>query len=191
MAVVSKLHAPAHRRARLAAILAGGVVLVAGACSKGNENAGGESTSAAVPAGSTAAPAPSTSATPGSTSAAAPAGTTSAAANANPSSITPQMVALGDSIFHGQAAGGLCYTCHGADAKGTQLAPPLVQHKWLSGDGSYGFIIERVTTGMPNPSPPYPGPMLPMGGAQLTQQQIQAVSAYVYSLTHPNVGKGS
>src|SRR5687767_869813 len=35
---------------------------------------------------------------------------------------TPAQLALGDSIFHGRAAGGSCFTCHGMDAKGTALA---------------------------------------------------------------------
>jgi len=94
------------------------------------------------------------------------------------------MAAEGDSIFHGLKAGGVCQTCHGPDASGTALAPPLANKtKWLTGDGSYAFIQQRVTTGVPNPTPPYPGPMPPMGGSQLTSQQIQAVSAYVYSIS--------
>jgi mono/diheme cytochrome c family protein len=95
------------------------------------------------------------------------------------------MASLGDSIFHGQAAGGTCFTCHGVDANGTVLAPPLlVPKKWLTGDGTYAFIQERVTKGMPTPTPPYSAAMPPMGGAHLTPAQIQAVAAYVYSLTH-------
>lgn len=102
-----------------------------------------------------------------------------------PAGATPQMVALGDSIFHGQAAGGLCFTCHGMDAKGGPLAPPLVKHEWKTGDGSYEFIIKRVTEGMPNPTPPYTSPMPPRGGSALTDEQVKAVSAYVYSISHP------
>jgi mono/diheme cytochrome c family protein len=126
--------------------------------------------------------------------AAAPAESTAAAAptmqgptpGAPPAGATAQMVALGDSIFHGQAAGGLCFTCHGTDAKGGPLAPPLAgpDKKWLTGDGSYAFIQKRVTEGMPKPTAPYAAPMLPKGGAELTPPQIQAVSAYVYSISH-------
>lgn len=102
---------------------------------------------------------------------------------APPAGATTQMVALGDSIFHGRAAGGLCFTCHGADAKGTVLAPPLVPHKWLTGDGSFAFIQQRVTQGMPTPTPPYSAAMPPMGGAQLTPDQIKAVAAYIFSVS--------
>jgi mono/diheme cytochrome c family protein len=180
------------------------IALLAVACGgeKANQNNTGSNTSstsggAMAPAGSSstapaAAPAPSTGAAAAGSTSTAPAGGAAggaAAGGTNPSAITPQMVALGDSIFHGKAAGGLCFTCHGADAKGTPLAPPLVQHQWKTGDGSYGFLLTRIKEGMPNPTPPYTAPMPPMGGANLTQQQIQAVAAYVYSLSHPNVGK--
>lgn len=180
------------RRVPTIAVLAS-VALLAVACGgeKAKQNTGTNTTSTAggamAPAGSTTAPAAAPA--PGSTAAAGAAAGGAAAGAANPSAITSQMVALGDSIFHGKAAGGLCFTCHGADAKGTPLAPPLVQHQWKTGDGSYGFLITRVKEGMPNPTPPYTAPMPPMGGANLTQQQIQAVAAYVYSLSHPNVGK--
>ncbi len=100
-----------------------------------------------------------------------------------PTGATAAMVATGDSIFHGLVAGGQCQTCHGPDAKGTPLAPSLLDGKWLTGNGTYEFIQSRVTTGMPQPTPPYSAPMLPMGGAQLSPEQIKAVAAYVYSIS--------
>lgn len=39
-----------------------------------------------------------------------------------PSTITAAQIALGDSIFQCQAAGGVCWTCHGTDAKGCTVA---------------------------------------------------------------------
>ena len=96
---------------------------------------------------------------------------------------TPQQVALGDSIFHGQVAGGTCTACHGQDAKGTAVAPDLTDSQWLNGDGSYQFIVHTVTTGVPHPKQ-HPAPMPPKGGATLTDDQVKAVAAYVYSLSH-------
>jgi len=96
---------------------------------------------------------------------------------------TPQQVALGDSIFHGQVAGGTCTACHGQDAKGTAVAPNLTDSQWLNGDGSYQFIVHTVTTGVPHPKQ-HPAPMPPKGGATLTDDQVKAVAAYVYSLSH-------
>jgi mono/diheme cytochrome c family protein len=111
--------------------------------------------------------------------------TSKKAAAAQPSSggPTPQQVALGDSIFHGQVAGGTCTACHGQDAKGTAVAPDLTDSQWLNGDGSYQFIVHTVTTGVPHPKQ-HPAPMPPKGGATLTDDQVKAVAAYVYSLSH-------
>jgi mono/diheme cytochrome c family protein len=97
-------------------------------------------------------------------------------------------VALGDSIFHGQTAGGTCFTCHGQDEKGTALAPNLSDKTWIDGDGTYNYIVQRVITGVPHPKQ-YPAPMPPKGGANLSDAQVHAVAAYVYSLSNPGVGK--
>lgn len=96
---------------------------------------------------------------------------------------SPQLVALGDSIFHGQVAGGTCTACHGQDAKGTGIAPDLTDGTWINGDGSYDFIVHTVTTGVPHPKE-HPAPMPPKGGATLNDDQVKAVAAYVYSLSH-------
>ena len=78
---------------------------------------------------------------------------------------TPQQIALGDSIFHGQVAGGTCTACHGQDAKGTAVAPDLTDQQWINGDGSYDFIVRTVTNGVPEPKQ-HPAPMPPKGGAR-------------------------
>jgi glucose/arabinose dehydrogenase/mono/diheme cytochrome c family protein len=101
--------------------------------------------------------------------------------------ITPAQVALGDSIYHGLAAGATCAGCHGVDAKGTPLAPDLTANKWLWGDGSYQSIVKTIRQGVASPKE-HTGVMPPMGGAQLTPAQLAAVGAYVYSLSHPSGG---
>ena len=108
------------------------------------------------------------------------------ASPAGADSITPAMIALGDSVFHGKIGGGVtCNVCHGQDAKGTPgLAPDLTDTKWLHGDGSYAFIVNLVQQGVPSPKES-PAPMPPMGGMKLTPEQVRAVAAYVYSLSHP------
>jgi mono/diheme cytochrome c family protein len=98
-----------------------------------------------------------------------------------PQGATMAMVQAGEKIFHGP---GNCYTCHGADAKGTALAPNLTDTVWLNIDGSYQAIINTDKNGIPNPKQ-HPAPMPPMGGAQLTDQQIHEVAAYVYAISHP------
>jgi mono/diheme cytochrome c family protein len=112
--------------------------------------------------------------------------TSKKAAAAKPSGgggITPQQIAQGDSIFHGQLGGGTCTACHGQDAKGTAIAPDLTDSKWINGDGSYQFLVNTITNGVPKPKE-HPAPMPPKGGAPLTDDQVKAVAAYEYSLSH-------
>ena len=98
--------------------------------------------------------------------------------------ITPAMIALGDSVYHGQAGGGTCVGCHGPDAKGSPLGPNLTDDRWLWGDGSFGSILKTITDGVPAPKE-HTGVMPPLGGAQLTWVQARAAAAYVYALSHP------
>jgi mono/diheme cytochrome c family protein len=96
-----------------------------------------------------------------------------------PPGATQDMVAEGQALF---AGAGICYTCHGADAMGTPLGPNLTDQQWLNTDGSYEQIVEVIRTGVPQPQQ-YPGTMPPMGGARLTDEQVRALGAYVYSIS--------
>ncbi|HEX7119217.1 MAG TPA: c-type cytochrome [Longimicrobiales bacterium] len=99
-----------------------------------------------------------------------------------PPGVTQEMVAQGQQIFTGQ---GNCYTCHGMNAEGSQLAPNLTDDQWLWIDPAQGDLLtqatERIKSGVPQPKE-FPAPMPPMGGAQLSDEQVQAVAAYVLSL---------
>jgi mono/diheme cytochrome c family protein len=92
-----------------------------------------------------------------------------------------QLVALGDSVFHGQAGGGTCYVCHGQDAKGSGVGPNLTDSEWLNTDGTLAGITKTIQSGVPTPKKA-PAPMPPMGGASLSPDQVKAVAAYVHSL---------
>jgi mono/diheme cytochrome c family protein len=110
----------------------------------------------------------------------------SAAANLRiPDGATREMVALGDRIFHGQVGGATCMTCHGATGKGSSLGPDLTSNKWLWSDGSFKGIAKTISDGVIQPKR-YRSPMPPMGGAQLTDDQVLAVAAYVWSLSQVN-----
>ena len=56
----------------------------------------------------------------------------------------PNLIALGDSIFHGQVGGGTCYACHGQDAQGSAVATNLTDGEWLNTDGSLDGITKTV-----------------------------------------------
>jgi glucose/arabinose dehydrogenase len=111
------------------------------------------------------------------------AGSETAGLNAPPGS-TPAMVARGNRVYHGLDGGATCTGCHGADAKGTTLGPDLTANKWLWSNGSYGGIAATIAGGVAQPKK-FRAPMPAMGGAQLSSDQVMAVSAYVWALNHP------
>ena len=115
--------------------------------------------------------------------AAAPAPAAAMSANGLPATVTAAMIAEGDSIFHK----GSCQRCHGMDGKGGQRGPDLTDDKWAQITGTYAEIIETVTTGVPKAKIKMAGAPFGMnarGGNNLTDDQIRAVAAYVYTLSH-------
>jgi glucose/arabinose dehydrogenase/cytochrome c5 len=100
-----------------------------------------------------------------------------------PPGATRESLALGERIYHGQVASATCTGCHGPDAKGTPLGPDLTTTKWLWGDGSYPAIAKIITAGVPQPKA-YRSPMPPMGGSQLSSDQVSALAAYIWGLSH-------
>ena len=108
----------------------------------------------------------------------APAPATPAPGGNVPAGATPEMVAQGQQIF---TSTGNCFTCHGADAKGTSLAPNLTDAEWINADGTLDQIANVIRTGVATPKQ-HPAPMPPMGGASLTPDQVTQVAAYVWSL---------
>jgi mono/diheme cytochrome c family protein len=135
----------------------------------GSEAAAGGDTAAARPPADTA---PTTGAAPSADTAAKPAGGGGGDA---------KLIALGDSIFHGQAGGGTCHVCHGQDAKGSAVGPNLTDGEWLNNDGTLAGITGTIESGVPKPKTA-PAPMPPMGGASLNPDQVRAVATYVHSL---------
>ena len=97
-----------------------------------------------------------------------------------PTAVAPAEIAQGDSLFHGA---GNCYACHGSNAQGA-VGPNLTDAEWLHSDGSYDAIVKQITTGVPQSESKSGIPMPPRGGSTITDDQVKAVAAYVYSLSH-------
>ena len=106
-------------------------------------------------------------------------GASPAAAQA-PAAVTPAAIAQGDSIFHSK---GNCYACHGANAQGA-VGPNLTDAEWIHSDGSYDAIVKQIVAGVTKEQSKSGIPMPPKGGATITDDQVKAVAAYVYSLSH-------
>jgi glucose/arabinose dehydrogenase/mono/diheme cytochrome c family protein len=100
-----------------------------------------------------------------------------------PEGATREMVALGERIYHGQVADAACAGCHGETGKGTPLGPNLTANQWLWSDGSFAGIAKTITTGVSQPKQ-FRSPMPAKGGAALTDDQVSAVAAYVWALSH-------
>ncbi len=121
------------------------------------------------------APAMATAAKPGSI-------TAEMAAVAPPPGFTAAQVALGRSIYHGEARDGTCSGCHGSDGRGTNVGPALTGG-WLWGDGSVASLARVISAGVAKPRK-YSGAMPARGGAPLGDSDVDAVAAYVWTLGH-------
>jgi mono/diheme cytochrome c family protein len=103
-----------------------------------------------------------------------------AAAAGGPSA---ELVALGDSIFKSIN----CARCHGATGEGSETGPTLRTGPWLQADGSLPSIVQVITSGVPVTSLKTPGltrGMAARGGpANLSDDQVRAVAAYVFTIS--------
>ena len=99
---------------------------------------------------------------------------------AAPSGVTPELIAQGDKVFHGP---GNCYACHGANAQGA-VGPNLTDAEWIHSKGTFEEIVAQITNGVPKEKAKSGIPMPPKGGGTIGDEDIRAVAAYVYSLSH-------
>lgn len=105
-----------------------------------------------------------------------------------PEGSTRAAVQLGDDVYHGRIASAGCAGCHGSDARGTPEAPGLLGPGWLWSDGSPAALGKTIREGVPMPKR-YSTPMPPMGGAQLSPEQIAAVAAYLWAERQSSAGR--
>ncbi|HEY4648391.1 MAG TPA: c-type cytochrome [Gemmatimonadales bacterium] len=94
--------------------------------------------------------------------------------------ITPELIAQGHKVFHGP---GNCYACHGSNAQGL-VGPNLTDAEWIHSKGTYEDIVAQVTKGVPKEESKSGIVMPPRGGSSISDDDVKAVAAYVYSLSH-------
>jgi mono/diheme cytochrome c family protein len=103
-------------------------------------------------------------------------------AQAQKEEVTKQMIEEGASLYKGQ---GLCAACHGSTAKGIpNLGADLTDDEWLHSDGSLDGIVKSILAGVSPDKSSTGSVMPPKGGSALSEKQIRAVGAYVWSLSH-------
>ncbi|CAN5733004.1 hypothetical protein BH23GEM6_BH23GEM6_16300 [soil metagenome] len=104
------------------------------------------------------------------------------AAPAVPANAPPQVTLA--SVEEGQRLfGTVCFACHGQNGIGTPAGPSLNDTGWINIDGSFGSLVTVIQNGVAQPRQ-YPGAMPPNGGGNFDAQQIEALSAYVFALSH-------
>lgn len=95
-----------------------------------------------------------------------------------PAGVTQAMVDEGQQLFASPCAG-----CHGVGGVGTPAGPPLNDGEWLNVTGAYPELVTVINNGVAQPKQ-YPGPMPAKGGGSFDDNQVRALAAYVYALSH-------
>jgi len=99
-----------------------------------------------------------------------------------PEGVTQEMVNEGKTLYTGA---GLCSVCHGNDGKGMPgLGANLTDSEWIHGDGSYEFIVQNIMDGVSADQSTTGTAMPPKGGSGISDEQVRAVAAYVWTLSH-------
>lgn len=99
-----------------------------------------------------------------------------------PAGVTDSSIAWGRDLFHGAAN---CAACHGRDAAGTARGPALTGALWLHGPGTYEWLVEQISLGIPAHETWTHKPMPARGWSHMPAADVRAVAAYVWSITHP------
>jgi mono/diheme cytochrome c family protein len=96
-----------------------------------------------------------------------------------PPDVTDSAIAVGRALFHGAAN---CAGCHGVEGRGSEVAPALIDAAWLHGNGSYEMISRLVLRGVTRYESTEGQPMPMRGWAPISDEQVRAVAAYVWSI---------
>jgi mono/diheme cytochrome c family protein len=99
-----------------------------------------------------------------------------------PAGVTPAMVAKGKTVF---TSSGLCFACHGMDGNGA-VGPNLTDSTWIQvKSGDYAGLVTLITKGVSAAEAKTgKGPMAPKGGSTISDDDVKAVAAYVWTLSH-------
>ena len=97
--------------------------------------------------------------------------------------ITDEILARGKELYNRDA----CVLCHGDDGRGGDMAPDLTDDVWLHSEGDFDGIRRTVWFGiskekLKDKSREFA--MDPGGGLDLDADDLNAVAAYAWSLSH-------
>ncbi|MEO8201756.1 MAG: cytochrome c [Gemmatimonadota bacterium] len=96
-----------------------------------------------------------------------------------PTGVTHAMVERGKVVFTGP---GVCFACHGMTASGG-TGPSLSDSTWIHSHGEYDRIVALIVSGVPAKESKTGVIMPPRGGSAISDEDLRAVAAYVWSLS--------
>lgn len=99
-----------------------------------------------------------------------------------PPEVTDSAIARGRKLYFGS---GGCSACHGPGATGDTVAPPLTGALWFNGPGTYEWLVQHITRGVPAHKSMAGVAMPARGISVLSDAQVRDVAAYVWAITHP------
>lgn len=98
-----------------------------------------------------------------------------------PEGVTMAMVEEGEALYGGA---GICMTCHAPDGSGVpNLGADLTDDEWTHSDGGYEEIVVSIMEGVTADASTSGVPMPAKGGTSITDDQVRAVAAYVWTLS--------
>lgn len=97
-----------------------------------------------------------------------------------PAGVTSVIVERGKVVFTGP---GICFACHGMDASGG-TGPNLSDTTWIHSRGEFEKIVAVITSGVAAKDSKSGVIMPPRGGSAINDDDLRAVAAYVWSLSH-------
>jgi mono/diheme cytochrome c family protein len=96
--------------------------------------------------------------------------------------VTDEMIATGGGMFNS----GSCQRCHMQGGQGGGRGPALTDDQWLHSEGDLEGIRSTIISGVAEDefkAGDYPYPMYEMGGMEFDEDGLNALAAYVWSLT--------
>lgn len=98
-----------------------------------------------------------------------------------PEGVTKEMIAQGKTVY---AGAGICASCHGPAGKGIpSLGADLTDGEWIHSDGSYEGIVKTVMEGVTAQASSSGIPMPAKAGTNISDDDVKAVSAYIWTLS--------
>lgn len=103
-----------------------------------------------------------------------------------PEATLATMIETGSDLFNS----GSCVICHAVGGRGSgAVAPDLSDVEWLHSEGDFDGIFNTIYWGVPKDkikaTTPRRWEMHPRGGMNIDREQIQALAAYLWSLSQP------